>query len=140
MAQQRLKKSHNQWIGGVLGGIANYFEINPDILRIAFLVLVILMDFGFLIPAYILMLILLPEPDEGDNGEKVTRNSANSWRILGILMIIAGVAFLLENQFGFLWVRFRHYLFELRHFLPPRDVVVALILVGGGLWLVTKKK
>ncbi len=57
----RLYRSRSdKWIGGVLGGLAKYFGIDPTLLRLAFIGLM-LANVGGLIIAYIVMLIVVPE-------------------------------------------------------------------------------
>jgi phage shock protein PspC (stress-responsive transcriptional regulator) len=50
-------------IGGVCGGIGEYFEKDPTLIRILF-ILVILFSFGFGILAYLAMWLIIPKkPD-----------------------------------------------------------------------------
>lgn len=34
MTQKRLRRSNDRVIGGVIGGVANYFNISPNLLRL----------------------------------------------------------------------------------------------------------
>ena len=58
MAKQLTKSLSDKKLTGVCGGIAEYFNIDPIIVRIAFLILVFGYGVGLL--AYILFAILLP--------------------------------------------------------------------------------
>ncbi len=59
--QKRLTRSREKMIAGVLGGIGNYFDIDPTIVRIAYVVLSIA-SIGFPgLLAYIIMWIIIPE-------------------------------------------------------------------------------
>jgi phage shock protein C len=50
-------------IGGVCAGIGEYFDKDPTLIRIIF-VLLILLSFGFAIPAYLVMWLIIPKrPD-----------------------------------------------------------------------------
>ena len=49
----------NRKIGGVCGGIGEYFEKDPTLIRILF-ILLILFSFGFGILAYLLMWLVIP--------------------------------------------------------------------------------
>jgi phage shock protein PspC (stress-responsive transcriptional regulator) len=50
-------------IGGVCGGIGEYFDRDPTLIRIIFIMLVLL-SFGFAIPAYFAMWFIIPKrPD-----------------------------------------------------------------------------
>ncbi len=50
----------DKWVAGVLGGLARYFGLDVTIVRLAFIGLVTLLDFGGLIVAYIVMAIVVP--------------------------------------------------------------------------------
>lgn len=58
MAKQLTKSLSDKKLTGVCGGIAEYFNIDPIIVRIAFIILVFGYGVGLL--AYILLAILLP--------------------------------------------------------------------------------
>lgn len=53
------RSTRNKVFGGVAGGLAEYFNIDPVILRVAFVLLVLFGGSGFLI--YIILWIALPE-------------------------------------------------------------------------------
>jgi phage shock protein C len=60
MAQGRLyRSSTDRMIGGVAGGLAEYFKLDPALVRIAWVVAVFFGGFGIL--AYIILWIVLPE-------------------------------------------------------------------------------
>ena len=46
-------------LGGVCGGLGEYFEKDPTIIRVIF-VLIILFSFGFGVLAYLLMWLVIP--------------------------------------------------------------------------------
>lgn len=57
----RLYRSRSErWVGGVLGGLGQYFGIDPTLLRLAFIALA-LANVGGLFIAYIVLLIVVPE-------------------------------------------------------------------------------
>lgn len=49
-----------KWVAGVLGGLGRYFGVDVTILRLAFIALVVLFDFGGLVVAYLVMAIVVP--------------------------------------------------------------------------------
>ena len=57
---KRLFKSRNRVLFGVCGGIAEFFNIDPTIVRILMLVLVFA-GFGAGIPIYIVAALIIPE-------------------------------------------------------------------------------
>lgn len=60
MSGKLMRSRSDKWIAGVLGGLARYFGIDSTILRLAFIGLVTLFDFGGLIVAYLVMAIVVP--------------------------------------------------------------------------------
>ncbi len=58
MSDKRLKKSRDKKLCGVCGGIAEYLDMDPTIVRIIWLVLVLCAGTGLL--AYIIAAILMP--------------------------------------------------------------------------------
>ena len=51
-------------IGGVCGGIGEYFDKDPTLIRI-FFILVILFSFGFGLLAYLAMWLIVPKKPDG---------------------------------------------------------------------------
>ena len=77
MSKKKLYKSRkNKMIGGVCGGLAEYFNMDPTIVRIIEAILCILKGAGLII--YLIAVIVMPYDDE-DFGEDDTENlkSAN---------------------------------------------------------------
>ncbi|MFP4287753.1 MAG: PspC domain-containing protein [Bacteroidales bacterium] len=55
---KRLRKSDDRKIFGVCGGLGEYFEIDPTMIRIAFLVSIIIFGTGLLL--YVILAIVMP--------------------------------------------------------------------------------
>lgn len=53
-----LRRSSNSMIAGVCGGVANYFDIDPTVVRILWVLFVLLGCSGVLV--YVIMWILMP--------------------------------------------------------------------------------
>lgn len=65
--QKKLTKSRtNVVLSGTLAGIAEYFSIDPTIVRIVY-VFISLMGMGSPILLYILLAIIIPAPDKSSN-------------------------------------------------------------------------
>ncbi|MCX7928811.1 MAG: PspC domain-containing protein [Patescibacteria group bacterium] len=120
---KRLYRSEtNKILGGVCGGLAEFFDVDPTIVRIIFIFLCFFGGSGFLI--YIILWIILPSynsnnliltnKDIQDNAlemhskaQELTNkfNQAvqkrNSKQVFGFILIFVGVVFLLSN-FGIL--------------------------------------
>lgn len=58
----KLTKSHNKKIAGVAGGLAEYFGVDASAVRLAWVVATIF-SVGSAIPFYIILAILMPQPD-----------------------------------------------------------------------------
>lgn len=69
MAGKRLYKARGQrMVCGVCGGLAEYFGIDPTLVRLAFLLLAAGWGSGLL--AYIVAAIIIPEPPQTRTGER----------------------------------------------------------------------
>jgi phage shock protein PspC (stress-responsive transcriptional regulator) len=118
-----IRDSKNKMIAGVAAGIANYFEIDPNVIRLLFIVLAVFGGSGILI--YFLLWLLLPKDSSKTTEEKdVMRENVQqmkdavrdfakeikkethmdhyekkekSQRSLGIILVVVGLVFLLTN-------------------------------------------
>ncbi|MDF1610529.1 PspC domain-containing protein [Stygiobacter electus] len=109
--KEKLYRSRKQKIiAGVAGGLSDYFNIDPVIIRILFVVLSILHGSGILI--YIILWIAIPEEpfdvayninnqsepnNTNTNDIPPTKNSYSPRFITGLILVFIGVAFLLNN-------------------------------------------
>jgi len=138
-------------IAGVAGGLANYFDIDPTIVRVLFVVSIFIGGGGIL--AYIILWIVVPEEqfifqssgstasDKKDNDKSASglenQNSSygnseidnmlskahsNKKYFVGAILIFLGILFLLDNFFP-------HFHFE--HYWP-------LILIALGVGIIMK--
>ena len=67
MAQKKLTRSANKILAGACGGIAEYFDIDPTLVRILYAALSF---FSAAFPGlilYIIMMLIMPEKDKNDN-------------------------------------------------------------------------
>lgn len=64
MMNKRLVKSNNKKLFGVAGGLAEYFNIDPLLMRV--LIVILSIGFGIVIVGYILLAIWMPKPTEDD--------------------------------------------------------------------------
>ena len=76
--QERLYRSRQKRIiGGVAGGLGNYLNIDPVILRVLFVIITLINGLGLLL--YIILWIVIPEGEQGEkNYSKVETNSSVS--------------------------------------------------------------
>ena len=69
MAKKKLVRSANKVLAGVCGGIADYFDVDPTLIRVLYAVLSL---FSAAFPGlllYIIFLLLIPEADRNDHYE-----------------------------------------------------------------------
>ncbi len=60
---KKLVRSNNKIIAGVCGGIAEYFEVDPTLIRVVYAALT-LFTAGFPgVLLYIIMMLLMPQPE-----------------------------------------------------------------------------
>lgn len=57
-----LRARDDRWVGGVCGGLGRTFDIDPNLVRLAFLIAFVAGGSGFLI--YVILWIVMPESDE----------------------------------------------------------------------------
>jgi len=62
-AQRRLKRSRNKMIAGVCGGLADYFELDPTLVRVGYVLVSILSAAFPGVLAYIILMFVMPPPD-----------------------------------------------------------------------------
>ena len=56
---KRLTRSRTErWIGGVCGGIGNYFNLDPTIIRVVFVLAALILGGGLLI--YLILWLIIP--------------------------------------------------------------------------------
>lgn len=65
---KRLYKSQNRMIAGVCAGLAEYFNFDPTIVRLIFVVLLFAL-WAVIIPAYIIGMIIIPDRPFSSNDQ-----------------------------------------------------------------------
>jgi phage shock protein C len=111
---KRLYKSRNsKVIDGVCGGIAEYYEVDPVLIRL--LAVLFLFVGGVTFIAYIVAMIIIPRrpweesvpPPESAASQPVASSSWSGNRnrsgslIIGIILVLFGIHFLMRNLFFF---------------------------------------
>lgn len=145
-AQQKkllFRSEKERVIAGVAGGLAAYFEVDPNLVRFLFILVTLLGGSGFFI--YIILWILLPAESSAASSQEETvkknideikgmaqhmanevrppakKKSSHEW--FAFILIALGVLFLLQN-YGMLWW------FSMAKLWP-----VILVLLGVGIML-----
>lgn len=95
---KRLTRSReDEWFGGVAGGLAEYFDTDSTLIRIAFVVAALVTS-GFAILGYIVAWIVIPEAPAAAGATTSRRRSSNTGALLwGGILIIGGTLFLLAQ-------------------------------------------
>lgn len=97
----------NRWIAGVCGGLGEYFNVDANAIRLAFVLLALWQGFGVLV--YLLMVFILPDdpvrevaaepglpppqPEEDDAQRRA--------RVLGMGLVLVGAYLVLRNTMAF---------------------------------------
>lgn len=123
-ARRLMRSRRDRMIGGVAGGLADYFDIDPVLVRIAIVILT-LASGGAMIIVYIGAWIVMPEMPAGSERASETGRAQAHRRARatfgvgwGILLVAIGVLLLL-------W--------QLDVRTPPWDAVLAVLLILVGL-------
>jgi phage shock protein C len=118
------KSRRDRMIDGVCGGIAEYFDVDPTIVRIVWILVTLMGGTGLIL--YIAGMIIIPvNPDIAPltSSSVPPVRTGDNRRFWGIMLILAGATFLLINlgwYAGFHWWAF------------SRSVVMPLLLIGVG--------
>ncbi len=126
MTERLYRSRTNAVLGGVCGGLGDYFDVDPSLVRLLFILFAVLSGFGILV--YFALWLILPEGasdsrDVSDRmreatdeiagrarsiGDDVRRSVRRADRsavfFLGFALVLFGVAFLLRNL-GIVWMR-----------------------------------
>lgn len=111
MARRLFRSTQNKMIGGVCGGLAEYFETDPSLIRIAAVALFFAGGVGLI--AYIVAWIILPKADsmsqlagaglsmQSSGVSSTSRDGNRFWSTYfpGLLLITLGTIFLLREMF-----------------------------------------
>ncbi len=127
MDNKLYRSVENKVIGGVCGGLGEYFEIDPTLVRVIAVVLFLATQ-GFAILAYIVGLIIIPKkPPIGVATEEPSRPSHSSWNkyLPGIILIFLGSILLIREHWFWL---------DLSEWWP------ALLIVGGLMLIFHKRR
>ncbi len=97
--RRRLQRSRDRKLGGVAAGVADYFDLEPTVVRLLF-VLAALLGVGIAIPIYIVLWVVMPAAPAGEAGADASRPAsapgghAREATILGAVLLGAGLLLL----------------------------------------------
>ncbi|MFZ0389660.1 MAG: PspC domain-containing protein [Calditrichia bacterium] len=125
---KRLYRSQsNRFIGGVAGGLGEYFNTDPNVFRILFVVFTFAGGLGLLL--YLAALIIVPQnPVRESSTETSGANRTTFW---ALLFIVLGVLLLMRQWGIFGYFHFWHI---------PWSSIWAFFLIGIGVLLIFSKR
>jgi len=139
MSQTRLTRSStDKIIAGVCGGLAEYLEIDPALVRLAFLVLFFASGIGF--PIYIILWVVMPQGENdaiadsvviqkniNDIGESVQSGIKRLGKpgTVGVILVLLGAYFLLSEIGLFNWI--------------SGAVFWPLVIIGAGVYMLMRR-
>jgi phage shock protein C len=132
MSETKLTRSRSdQMIAGVCAGLAQYLNLDPVLVRLAFIVLLFASGVG--LPLYIVLWLVMPE----GNGQTAVDNDTLKVEIgeengrvsqpvtIGAILLMLGFYFLFR-EIG--WLAWFH-----------GSIIWPLLIIGFGVYLVTRK-
>ncbi|MEP0827940.1 MAG: PspC domain-containing protein [Candidatus Zixiibacteriota bacterium] len=128
MTQRLYRSQMDRKIAGVCGGIAEYFDIDPTMVRIAALALIFLHGIGILI--YVIAWIAMPKKPIQLEIEKLNMTpppttekppSKQRGMIPGIILISVGALILMHNMYWW-W-------FDFEYLFPAILIVIGVIIL-----------
>jgi len=105
--EKRIYRSRtNSMIAGICGGLGEYLNVDPTIIRVVAVLLIIPDGIGLL--AYIIGWVIIPRQPETDAEVVAPEKSERSRLLPGLALILIGLIFLLNNlipwfNIGYLW-------------------------------------
>jgi phage shock protein PspC (stress-responsive transcriptional regulator) len=130
------RSKKNSWLGGVVGGIAAYFQFDPSLLRI--LIIIVALIFGLageLLVVYMLAWILLPAqsclsddpPSDNRACSALKTSKGKTQELIGAVIIFIGVAILIKQFLPYQWLNIN------KHLIGASLLILAglLILLKG---------
>ena len=106
MSERLYRSTTNKIVGGVCGGLGEYFDIDPVLIRIIMVLLFLAKGLGIL--AYIIAWIIIPKrPLEVETVSANHDYSSSRKYLPGLILIAVGIILLIrENWFWFDWGEF----------------------------------
>ncbi len=125
MSRKLYRSEDNKVVGGVCGGVGDYLDIDPTLIRIVTVILFFATGIGPVLLAYIVGLIIMPKRPLEAEPIPVDREYSSWHKYLpGMILIAIGTLFLMHEVWW--WFNF--------------DAWWPLVLIIGGLYLIFRKR
>lgn len=122
------RSRQDRYVGGVAGGLAEYFGMDSNLFRILFIIFTFTGGIGLIL--YVVSLLILPEnPTQEEAPRK--RYDKDSTFLIALILILAGL-FLLTREFGL----FNYF----RFWRIPWASIWAIFLIIIGLFLILSSR
>lgn len=123
------RSSTNRIIAGVCGGIAEYLDIDPTLMRIVWVLLTIFGGWGIIL--YIAAVIIVPLNPSTTPAGATQSSDPTAFKLIGIVLIVVGCFFLFINLDFF---SFREMTRFVWNYLLP------LSLIGAGIYILVRRR
>lgn len=130
--QERPKKLYrsrtDRMLGGVCGGFAEYFNMDPTVMRVLWVIAAFLNGLGLL--AYIVSWIIIPEnPSQTGESTKVESRPKNTGLIWGVILICIGFFFLFKQLDWFDYYPFSRFWHPMWFGFFRFDILLPIIII-----------
>lgn len=127
---QKIYRSKTQrLIAGVSGGMAEYFNIDVILVRLAWIFGTLFAGAGII--GYIACIILIPDNPDQEIPEKLKRKPGEGAKFWGIVLIILGAVFLIQQTGIFYRLHFWHFEWQ---------AIFALGFIALGIYIMLNRK
>lgn len=128
---KRLYKSRSdRMIDGICGGLAEYFGLDPTLVRIAMVLLVLAGGLGLLL--YLVAMIIMPNAPSTVVPDPITspKSSVNNHRFWGILLVGVGLVWFIGNMGWSFWHHW--WWFSWETIIPVLLILAGVTFLFGG--------
>ncbi|MBO8140360.1 MAG: PspC domain-containing protein [Thermosipho sp. (in: Bacteria)] len=131
MRKNLYRSNDDKILGGVCGGLAEYFEVSSTLVRLLWVLLIFIDGIGLLL--YIVAWIIMPKKPVDNNKENLDTNnlakkelSERNNFIIGLIFVLIGMILLLKNF--------------IPNIMSYFNIIVGILFLVLGIYLVIKRR